>query len=257
MKVDLFSDTHIHTSLCRHASGTMEEYVLSAIEQGLTQLVFLEHLEEGINTSFRTWLTEEDFDVYFEEGQRLQQRYGEQIKIGIGVEVGFNPDCTDLILQRLARRSWDRIGLSCHFFKIDGGEEHLNVLSKNRRTIDRIERYGSKRLLSRYISTLTEAVRCIPADVLCHLDAGLRHQPNLHLEESHLAQIDVLLDEVKRTGMALEINTSGYNYRGLPFPLPEIIARAATKSIPLALGSDAHSPSEVGRYFDRIPALLG
>ena len=35
------------------------------------------------------------------------------------------------------------------------------------------------------------------------------------------------------------------------------IAMAATKSIPLALGSDAHSPSEVGHYFDRIPALLG
>ena len=257
MKVDLLSDTHIHTSLCRHASGTMEEYVLSAIEQGLTQLVFLEHLEEGINTSFRTWLTEEDFDVYFEEGRRLQQRYGEHITIGLGVEVGYNPDCADLILQRLARRSWDRIGLSCHFFKIDDSEEHLNVLSKNRSTIDRIERYGSQQLLSRYISTLTEAVRRIPADVLCHLDAGLRHQPDLQLEESHMAQIDVLLDEVKRAGIALEINTSGYQYRGLPFPLPEIIALAATKSIPLALGSDAHRPSEVGRYFDRIPALLG
>lgn len=257
MKVDLFSDTHIHTSLCRHASGTMEEYVLSAIDRGLTRLVFLEHLEEGINASFRTWLTEEDFDVYFEEGRRLQQCYGQQIEIGLGVEVGYNPDCADQILQRLASRSWDRIGLSCHFFKVNGNEEHLNVLSKNRRTIDTIERFGSQRLLSRYISTLTEAVRSIPADVLCHLDAGLRHQPDLHLEESHLEQIEVLLDEVKRAGMAMEINTSGYKYRGLPFPLPEIIAMAATKSIPLALGSDAHSPSEVGRHFDRIPALLG
>ena len=257
MKVDLLSDTHIHTSLCRHAVGTMEEYVLSAIDRGLTRLVFLEHLEEGINASFRTWLTEEDFDVYFEEGRRLQQRYRGQIEIGLGVEVGYNPDCPDRILKRLAHRSWDRIGLSCHFFKLNGNEEHLNVLSKNRRTIDTIERYGTQTLLSRYISTLTEAVRLVPADVLCHLDAGLRHQPNVHLEESHLAQIDMLLDEVKRAGMALEINTSGYKYRGQPFPLPEIIALAATKSIPLALGSDAHSPAEVGRYFNRIPSLLG
>ncbi|MBT8329155.1 MAG: histidinol-phosphatase HisJ family protein [Desulfofustis sp.] len=257
MKVDLFSDTHIHTSLCRHASGTMEEYVRGAIDRGLTRLVFLEHLEEGINVSFRTWLTEEDFDVYFEEGRRLQQRYGEEIEVGLGVEVGYNPDCTDRILQRLAHRSWDRIGLSCHFFKVDGCEEHLNVLSKNRRTIDIIERCGPNRLLSRYFSTLTEGVRRIPANVLCHLDAGLRHQPNLQLEKSHWEQIDILLDEVKRAGMALEINTSGYKYRGLPFPLPEIIALAAAKAIPLALGSDAHSPSEVGRYFDRIPALLG
>ena len=257
MKVDLLSDTHIHTSLCRHASGTMEEYVIGAIDRGLKRLVFLEHLEEGIRASFRTWLTEEDFDVYFEEGRRLQKRYGDQIELELGAEVGYNPDCTDQILQRLGRRSWDRIGLSCHFFKVDGSEEHLNILSKNQRTIDIIERYGNQRLLSRYFTTLTEAVQVIPADVLCHLDAGLRHQPNLQLEDSHWQQIDFLLDEVKRTGMALEINTSGYKYRGLPFPLPEIIALAVAKAIPLALGSDAHSPSEVGRYFDRIPALLG
>lgn len=256
MKVDLLSDTHIHTSLCRHASGTMEEYVLSAIDQGLARLVFLEHLEEGINAAYRTWLTEEDFDNYFEEGWRLKQHYANRIMIGLGVEVGYNPDCVERILERLAWRRWDWVGLSCHFFRIDGHNEHLNVLSNNRRTIGLIERYGSRKFLNRYFATLTEGVRTIPAHILCHLDAGLRHQPNLHLEDSHWEQIDTLLDEVKRVGMALEINTSGYKYRGLPFPRPEIIALARDKEIPLTLGSDAHNPAEVGRYFDRIPALL-
>jgi histidinol-phosphatase (PHP family) len=256
MNVDTHSDTHIHTSLCRHASGTMEEYVVGAINQGLKRLVFLEHLEEGINAHFRSWLTEKDFDEYFEKGRRLQKRYGERIEIGLGVEVGYNPDCPDRILERLGRRKWDRVGLSCHFFKVDGYDEHLNVLSNNPRNIEIVERYGDRRLLSRYFATLTEAVQTIPADVLCHLDAGLRHQPNLKLEDSHWQQIDTLLDEVKLASMALEINTSGYKYRGLPFPLPEIISLAGEKSIPLALGSDAHSPSEVGRHFDKIPALL-
>ncbi|MGI9536134.1 MAG: histidinol-phosphatase [Desulfocapsaceae bacterium] len=257
MNVDILSDTHIHTSLCRHASGTMEDYVVSAIDQGLKRLVFLEHLEEGINAHVRSWLTEEEFDQYFEEGHRLQRRYAGRIEIGIGVEVGYNPDCPDRILKRLGRRKWDRVGLSCHFFKMDGHDEHLNVLSNNQRNIDFVERYGDRRLLSRYFETLTEAVQTIPADVLCHLDAGLRHQPNLYLDDSHWQQIDTLLGKVKQASMALEINTSGYKYRGLPFPLPEIIALARDKSIPMALGSDAHSPSEVGRYFDKIPSLLG
>ena len=256
MNVDILSDKHIHTSLCRHASGTMEEYVVAAIDKGLERMVFLEHLEEGINVRFRSWLTEEDFDFYFVEGRRLQQRYAERIEIGLGVEVGYNPDCPDRILERLGRRKWDRIGLSCHFFKMAGYDEHLNVLSKNQRNIEIVECFGGHRLLNRYFATLAEAVRTIPADVLCHLDAGLRHQPNLYLEDSHWQQIDTLLGEVKRAGMALEINTSGYKYRGLPFPLPEIIALAREKSIPLELGSDAHSPAEVGRYFDKIPALL-
>ena len=74
----------------------MEEYVLSAIDRGLTRLVFLEHLEEGINASFRTWLTEEDFDVYFEQGRWLQQRYGGTVVLkGVGslvASAGRGPD---------------------------------------------------------------------------------------------------------------------------------------------------------------------
>lgn len=257
MNPSILSDTHVHTSLCRHASGTMQDYVESAIDKGLARLVFLEHLEEGIEAPYRTWLTEGEFDRYFEEGSRLQQHYRGQIDIGLGVEVGYNPECTERILERLGRRSWHRIGLSCHFFKVDGHQGHVNVLSRNQKSIDFIESYGDRKLLSRYFDTLLEAVFTIPADMLCHLDAGLRHQPNLYLEKSHWKQIEALLEKVKQAGMSLEINTSGYNYRGTPFPLPKIVRLAREMSIPLSVGSDAHSPSEVGRYFERVAPLLG
>ena len=45
--IDLRTDGHVHTSLCNHASGTMEEYVKAAIGKGLEAIVFLEHLETG------------------------------------------------------------------------------------------------------------------------------------------------------------------------------------------------------------------
>ncbi len=256
MNVVTLSDTHVHTSLCRHASGTMAEYVESAVSKGLERLVFLEHLEEGINAPVRSWLTEEDFDAYFEEGYRLRTAFAGRIQVDLGVEVGYNPDCADRILSRLSSRKWDRVGLSCHFFTVDGHDGHLNVLSKNRKSIDIIEHYGDRRLLTRYFDTLIEAVAVVPADVLCHLDAGLRHQPNLYLEDSHWNQIETLLQRVKHQNMAVEINTSGYHYRGQPFPLPKIINMAKDLSIPLSAGSDAHTPTEVARYFDKIPALL-
>jgi len=50
-------DRHIHTKLCCHASGEMEEYVLAAIGRDLDGIVFLEHMEEGICCAERTWLT--------------------------------------------------------------------------------------------------------------------------------------------------------------------------------------------------------
>ena len=255
MIIDRSTDCHIHTSLCRHATGSMEDYVRAGIDAGLRRIVFLEHLEAGIKTSNRTWLTEEDFDFYFSEGERLRKGYGAQIEIGLGAEVGYNPEAKDELLERIGRRPWDRIGLSCHFVRLPGSQDHLNLLSRRKKNQALIEQHGSGKMLSRYFSSLIEAVSVIPADVLCHLDAGLRHQPGLCLEESHWEQIEVLLQGIKKAGIALEINTSGYVYREQPFPAHQIIARAAGLGIVLSAGSDAHSPSEVGRYFDRLDSL--
>ena len=35
---------HTHTARCGHATGTDEEYVLAAIEQGFDELVFSDHV---------------------------------------------------------------------------------------------------------------------------------------------------------------------------------------------------------------------
>lgn len=255
MSLDTSIDGHVHTSLCRHAVGTMEEYVLAAIDKGLKKLIFLEHMEEGIAYFERTWLTEEEFDYYFEEGKRLQQHYGGRIEIGLGVEVGYNPECADILVQRLKQRNWDRVGLSHHFCRLEGYPEHLNLLSSKQSNIRIFLENDSGKLLSRYFDTLIEAVQKIPADVLCHLDAGLRYCPDLTLGQRHLEQIDTLLDLVKKSGMMLEINASGYKNRNEPYPRTDIISRAVNRGIQITAGSDAHSPKDVSRYFSRIAAL--
>lgn len=234
----------------------MEAYVASAIAKGLQRIVFLEHLEQGIRSPSRTWLTEADFDRYFEEGTRLKARYDDQIEVLLGVEVGFNPACPEMIRKRLKRRSWDCIGLSYHFVEIAGLPHHVNLLSREKSYVEQIRRYGADKMLSRYFDTLIEAVQLIPAHVLCHLDAGLRHCQGLDRKHRQQERITRLLREVKRAGMKLEINTSGYPLRAAPFPAPAIINEAVDLGIGLTLGSDAHNPDEVGRFFEKIPALL-
>ncbi|MBE0582744.1 MAG: histidinol-phosphatase [Desulfofustis sp.] len=256
MHLDLSADGHVHTSLCGHATGTMEDYVKAAINKGLKRLTFLEHLEADIDYSPRTWLTEKDFDYYFSEGERLRTCYGKQLHIGLGVEVGYNPECPEVLVKRLASRTWDRIGLSYHFHRLPGSDGHLNLLSRKRENLEIMERYGSEELLCRYFDALIEAVAVIPATVLCHLDAGLRHLPGRRFTDSHHRQINVLLAAVSRAGMALEINTSGYDLHGVPFPPADIIERARRLNIALIPGSDAHQPSDVGRYFERLPGLI-
>ena len=130
--MNILSDGHIHTKLCNRSSGEMEEYVQAAIAIGLKEMIFLEHMEEGINTPVKTWLNEQDFDIYFKEGKRLKAKYHGKIIIQLGVEVGYNPEYKEEIITRLAGRKWDKIGLSCHFFSPGPDLQHINLLSRNR-----------------------------------------------------------------------------------------------------------------------------
>jgi len=254
--IPTLTDGHIHTKYCHHATGEMEEYVTSAIINGLQEIVFLEHMEAGVHYFESTWLTEEDFDTYFTIGKELQQKYNKQIRISLGVEVGYSTSHNDELLERLSRRKWDRIGVSYHFMEHpEKGKYHLNLLSSKTTNKEAIVKVGCEYIFSNYLNTLTEAVYTLPGTVLCHLDAALRHQPGCTLDERYMKQIKGLLQAVKQKGMALEINTAGFSKRRIPYPAPFIIEEAVRLDIPLLPGSDAHRPQDVGRDFDKLATL--
>lgn len=251
-RLSLHADGHVHTRLCHHASGEMEEYVLHAISVGLQEITFLEHMEAGVHYFETTWLTEDDFDLYFREGRRLQAKYKDQIRVSLGVEAGYSPSHKGELLERLAKRKWDRIGVSYHFMAHPDGDYHLNLLSRQERNISAITEVGCDWVVDNYFATLIEAVETLPGSVLCHLDAPLRFHPQVNIDERYLLQIKKILTEVKKKGMALEINTSGFTIRDVPFPAPFILKEAIKLDIPLLVGSDAHRPEDVGRHFDKL-----
>jgi histidinol-phosphatase (PHP family) len=252
--IDTSVDGHVHTKLCHHARGEMEEYVLAAIDRGLRKLVFLEHLEVGIDYFESTWLTEDDFSFYHKEGKRLQEKYLDTIEIGLGIEVGYNPNFLEEIQRRLALHSWDRIGISYHFMETDS--VHLNMVSRRQVNIDALDQFGVDKVINRYYKDLLEAVEKLPGQILCHIDAVLRHHPNVVINPEHTVLIDDLLDSVARNNMSLEVNTSGYRIKGEPYPSLSIMKKAIERNIPLVAGSDAHRPEDVGRDFDRLASLM-
>lgn len=244
--LDLTIDGHVHTSLCRHAVGEMEDYVRVGRERGLKKLFFLEHLERGIDYFERTWLSEADFDDYFRRGRELKEKYRGSLEIGLGVEVGYNPQCRDELLAVLATREWERIGISYHFMAVAG--RHYNLVSRRRENLEALGGLGVAKVLSAYFATLLEAVETLPGHFVCHLDAVMRHHPEVRLEATHYLQIEELLAAMACRGMALEINAAGLGRRGQPYPAREIIAEAVRRGIALTAGSDSHRPEDVGGF---------
>ena len=254
MNLDCRTDGHVHSHLCHHAVGEMEDYVLAACEKGLERLIFLEHFETGILYSETTWLTPTDFEVYFATGRALQQKYHDRIDIGLGVEVGYNPDALEETKAFLRQYKWDRIGLSYHFLRHE--DYHLNLLSRKTENMAECSRLGVKDIVNAYLEGLRVALSQLPVTVLCHLDAALRHHPEIHFNNDHHQQMVAILLELAARGIALEINTSGFDHRKLAYPPPWLARQALELGVKLVAGSDAHRPQDVGRYFDRLPLYL-
>lgn len=252
--IDTTVDGHVHTRLCHHAVGEMEDYVETAMQRGLATLIFLEHLETDIRYEPCSWLNDDDFAYYFEEGERLKRCYRGRIDVQLGMEVGVNTSALPTIRQRLRQYPVERVGLSCHFYNHEG--THLNLLSRRRQSLDLLAAIGAETVIASYFDALIEAVALLDCDVLCHLDAVLRHLPGIRFNAHHRRQILELLDAMQARGVALEVNTSGFDYRGSAFPAPWIVTEAVQRGIPLRAGSDAHQPSEVGRHFEQLPAYL-
>lgn len=252
---DLSLDGHVHTKLCNHAVGEMEEYVNSALAKNLHTIIFLEHLEVGIESPERTWLTETDFEYYFQEGCRLQEKYASSINIKLGVETGYNAVEIPRLREVLHAYPWDHRGLSHHFYH-DPLKGHINMVSRRPENISALEQIGPDKVLQSYFSGLARGVEELEIDVLCHLDAVLRHYPGLTLRQEHWKMIEKLLEVLATNHVALEINTSGFPIRGEPFPQPRIIESALRKNIRLIAGSDAHKPEQIARYFERLPDIF-
>jgi histidinol-phosphatase (PHP family) len=255
MLIDTATDGHVHTFLCHHARGTMENYVEAALDRKLRKIIFLEHMEAGVSYFESTWLDVADFEFYRSEGRRLQEKYQGRIQIGLGVEVGYNPRRREDLVAFLARHRWDRIGISYHFLEVGG--RHYNVVSKRRENLVALAEVGIEKVVSDYFAGLLEAVNSLPGTVLCHLDAVLRHHPQVCFGQTHRRQIDEIFAAMRRRGMALEVNTSGIPLRGQPFPAVPLLQQAVALGIPLAAGSDAHRPQDVGRQFEQLPRFLG
>jgi histidinol-phosphatase (PHP family) len=59
-----------------------------------------------------------------------------------------------------------------------------------------------------------------------------------------------VLDRIARSGMGIELNTSGLRKPvGEIYPSPLIVSMAREREIPICFGSDAHCPEDVGDRF--------
>lgn len=239
-------DYHVHTSLCNHASGSMEAYVQAAVAKGLETICFLDHLtfqEAGRDNAMQL----REVPMYVDTARRLARQYRARIDVRVGLEVDFSADYVSACVDVVNTFDLDVVGGSVHF--LDG----QNVVS--RRSAWSRGELEADAVYAKYIDALESMLDYDYFDMICHLDLPKKY--NTHPSPLMADRFGNLLKKIQSRDLAVELNTSGFTYPvAESFPSPELLGQCARLKIPVVTGSDAHAPDQVGRSFDRARSLL-
>lgn len=239
-------DYHVHTSLCNHANGAMEQYIEKAITAGLREICFLDHLTLHKNGRDQS-MEPADVPFYFHSVRQLADQYEGRIRVKAGLEVDFTPETADQAEDIFRPFDFDVIGGSVHFIK------NMNIVSS--KNAKNTENKPIDEICGQYLELLDQMVSRNFADIVCHLDIFKKfgRRPSPALDE----KFDALLSKISYKALAVELNTSGIEHPAKEFyPGAALVKACHDRHIPMTLGSDAHEPGQVGRHFEAAIALL-
>jgi len=240
------ADYHMHTPLCRHASGEPTEYAAHAVRMGLTEIGFSDHSPMP-EDDFDDWrMRDAQLTEYVAKVQQARQNHP-QLHIRLSLEVDFLPNRVDWIRQLATRHPWDYLIGSVHY--VSGG---WDIDSPFKREL--WERCDVDAVWAEYFNRLTQAARSGLFDIIGHTDLPKKFG---HLPKRDITPlVEHFLEACKTTDTAIELNTAGLrkDCREI-YPSRAILERAHAKGVAITFGSDAHAPGEVGADFDRAIQL--
>ena len=249
-------DQHLHSRHSFDSEADPARNVEMAIERGLAGLTFTEHFD--VHPDDWKKCTYDDA-AYSQTIADLRDRYARDIFVGKGIEICYQPDHMDFILDFLSKHRFDMVMLSVHYFT--GRPVHKRASWDGLSTAE-----GTRK----YLETVLEGVRMCERvkgsggrvfDVLGHLDFVKRYTQRFFGEfdvTTHADLVDGILQACLAADLIPEINTSTLRQNlNETMPGPAVVkcyAELGGKS--MSIGSDSHKSDHVGSNLDHAAKML-
>jgi len=234
----MLTDYHMHTPLCRHASGTPAEYVAAARAAGLAEIGFSDH--SPMPQYYDDWrMLAEELPQYDDWIAEARAAAGD-MPVRAALEVDWIEGGEHWIEELAARAPWDYFIGSVHYI---GAWNFDNPALKQK-----FSEFGTEEAWERYWKLFADAARSGFFDIMGHPDLIKKfgHRPAGDLRRYY----EPAVAAVAEAGVAIEINTAGL-FKDVQemYPALDFLKLARAENVPLTINSDAHAPGEVGRAF--------
>ncbi len=262
----MLCDYHIHTAYSDDSEYPMEQVILDAIDLGLTEICFTDHIDYGIK---RDWddplgmlyrrggpgepekmpLANIDHPRYAAEIAALKEKYADRITIKMGAEFGMQQHTISQYQKLFAKYPYDFLILSVHQI---GDQEFWTQDYQRGKT-------QAEYNLGYYQEILSLIQRYKDYCVLGHLDLITRYdKAGVYPFEKQKDILAEILKTVIRDGKGIEVNTSCYRY-GLQGLTPSRLILELYRDLGgriLTIGSDSHKKAHLGSHIPDTMQLL-
>ena len=217
---------HAHTHYCHHAFGTPEEYVLSAIENGIEFMGFSDHAPficaNGTESGYRVYTAEAK--AYCEEIKTLAEKYKDKIDLLVGYEMEYYPDDFDKMLELAINSGGQYLILGEHF----SFDESLG-------TLPNINESDSLEQLQIYVERIIEGIKTQKFTYIAHPDViNFTGSDEVYREE-----IRKFCIAAREYNIPLEINFLGIR-TNRHYPSEKFLLVAGEEKAPITFGFDSH-----------------
>ncbi|HLN59621.1 MAG TPA: histidinol-phosphatase HisJ family protein [Thermoanaerobaculia bacterium] len=243
-------DYHVHTFRCGHAGGASRDFVLKAIERGLSEIGFTDHIPLYFLPPERRdpklAMREDQFQGYVDEVLALREEFRGRIAVRLGLEADYAEGHEETLAAWLSRAPWDLVLGSVHMVAGDWIDAPGSA--------GRFEKEGTEYLYDEYYRLLEKAARSGQFDVLTHFDLPKKfgNRPAAPREAAEHAAIAAARD----SGCAVEISSAGLRKPvAEAYPEDRLLKQIVSAGVPVTFSSDSHAPAEVGFGYEKTVSL--
>ena len=263
-----YEDWHTHNSLCKHAIGSIEDYVKQAIKLNLNVIGISDHFPYEYLATYipsldqipyeRYAMSLNELDVYVTQLEQVRNKYDDQIEVRFGFELDYFKDMDDVLNNYLDdfKEKMDYLYGSVHVLF---GKAGIFAFDDSR-FLNKYEEYTVNDEVYLEFYTALQNMIASPTfdfDIITHFDLPKKFDKRVEDKTLVMDKVIETLELAKKSDLTIEINTSGLRKQAKEqYPSEEIIKEMYALDIPILLGSDAHNPEEIAFKFKEITALV-
>ncbi|MCF7924102.1 MAG: histidinol-phosphatase [Candidatus Izimaplasma sp.] len=230
---------HTHCYLCKHAKGTIEDYIVEAINKEFKAIGISDHAPLDFLEDRSLRMASEDYPLYLKQMKQALVKYYEYILIYKSLEIEYF-DFLHKHYENLLNEL-DYLILGQHYIKDN------NQL----KSVFKIKTYAELKI---YKETIINAMRTNYFKIIAHPDIFLINQPEISEEVLSLCKEIILV--AKEENVLLEINANGFRKKKhdrngktlYQYPRKEFWKLVKDMNAPAIISADAHHPKHLSDY---------